>query len=589
MNFSFHIRSKHKFFFIGFFWLFSLLFSSTMNGQGNSVFYASTDSKTVVEGTNFNVEFVMNNIQGSNFTAPIFNNFDVVSGPNTMQSRRNVNGQVSQQIKLSYTLRAQKPGIFTLGAATCEFKGEKLATNTFEITVKARDKKSLEELGLPSDEDIFVRMESSKDTAYLGEKIDIKYKLYTNKTIRSYDFRSEADFAGFFMKNQPKRNKTSSQEEFNGAIYTTQVIESRLLYPQQTGVFKIDPAQIILGIPDGKQSNSFFFRPSVKEFATSTNSLEIHILDLPSNAPINFSGGVGNYQIGAEINKRKLSTDDAITMTLTVAGNGDPKYLLPPSQGHLTNFDIYEPKTINEGTRESFGEIQTIKTFEYLLVPLKSGKQRFSAEFTYFDSSKGKYMTLRANPFTIEVSQGQNVNNIELSESENGNRSLKGLMTSTHMTRAGTGLNRKLIYGSILLSCFVFLGFIFNKKRLIDIEAGIDPLLKKRNKAKSIAEKRLATASQHLKTDDSRSFYDEISKSLLGFIADKLNVPNSEISKINVATKLTNNGVDSEVVERVMAIISKCEMAIFAGKKEGGMKETYDETGEIIIHLSEKI
>ena len=198
-------------------------------------------------------------------------------------------------------------------------------------------------------------------------------------------------------------------------------------------------------------------------------------------------------------------------------------------------------------------------------------------------------MTLRTNPFAIEVSQGQNVNNVELTESENGNRSLKGLLTSTYMTKAGTGLNRRIVYGCILLSCFAFLGFIFSKKRLIDIEAGIDPLLKKRNKAKSIAEKRLAKAFQHLETDDSRSFYDEISKSLLGFIADKLNVPNSEISKANVATELANNAIDSEVVERVMGIISKCEMAIFAGKKEGGMSETYEETGEIIIHLSDKI
>ncbi len=561
-----------------------------LSAQNSAPFFANASSKEVIAGTDFTVEFVMNNIKASNFQPPVFDYFDVVSGPNRTSSYSNLNGKISQQIILSYILRAKEAGTFPIRAAYCTYKGQKLATTPFNIEVKERDSKSLEALGLPTDQDIFVRMEVARDTAYMGEKVEILYKLYTKKSVRSYDIKTESNFDGFYAKHQAARKSESGLEEINGEQYSTQVLEKRILFPQQTGIFDLEPARITLGLPDGRQrSSSFFFSNNLKPFPVETNGLKLNIVNLPSKAPESFSGAVGKYEMSASVDKTSLSTDDAVTLTLTIAGNGDPKYLLPPSQEHLTDFEVYDPNIIEKGERERFGEIETVKAFEYLVVPKKAGNQRLEAAFTYFDSEEKKYKTIKSSPILLKVSQGKNKRNITLSDQENSNRSLTGIINSTKLSKKGQAPFGSILHLSILGLCLGGLGFIFFKKRQVDIEAGIDPSVKKRKKARSVAEKRLSSAKSLMEANDTRGFYDEISKSLFGFIADKLNVPNSEISKSNVANQLREQKIDEDIISQLTALLSKAEVAIFAGAKDGDLTESYDIAARIINHLSDKI
>ena len=566
------------------------LFIAPLASQNSSAFYANASSLNVVQGGEFTVEFTMNNIEVQNFQPPVFDHLEVISGPNRTSSFSNINGKVSQQYSYTYILRPLKEGKIVIRSAYGDYKGKKLATNPFTITVSKRDEKALEALGLPSDKDIFVRMELSSDTAYLGEKIEVYYKLYTTKAVRSYDIKSESKFQGFFIHHKPSRTKESSQVVIDGTTYNSQILEKRILYPQQTGIFDFEAANITLGLPDGRRrKSSFFFSNNDKPFPVRTNPIKLYIIDLPNGEPGSFSGAVGKFQMQASIDKMKLTTDDAVTIKMVVAGNGDPKYILPPSQEHLKAFDIYDPTTTENGERQAFGEIQTVKTFEYLAVPLKAGRLSIVPEFSYFDTELKKYRTLKSKPLNLEVTQGKNKAKVSLDVADNTNRSLTGRMDSTRLTNTSNGLFGGLGHFSMLGICLLGLGLILFQKRKIDLEAGIDPSTRKRNKAKSVAEKRLSQAKIQLDANNERLFYDEISKSLLGFIADKMNVPNSEISKANVEQKLKEKGIEKESIHKVMKVIHTCEMAIFAGKKEGGMDTIYADTSEAIRFLSDRI
>ena len=148
--------------------------------------------------------------------------------------------------------------------------------------------------------------------------------------------------------------------------------------------------------------------------------------------------------------------------------------------------------------------------------------------------------------------------------------------------------NQSSFYGSIgfwilLLLPFLTLGGVFYYKQQLIKDANIDPITRKRMKANSIASQRLSQAKIHFDHKDSRLFYNEISKTLLGFISDKLNIPNSELSKDNVQAQLEEQKIDRQHIDRVMTILKNCEMALFAGLDNSeNMNQTYKEVEEIL-------
>ena len=116
--------------------LFLNLGINCLYAQNSNAFYANASSSKVIEGGNFTVEFVMNNISGNAFKAPNFDNFQVISGPSRSSSYSNINGQVSQELKYSFVLRPLEVGTFTIGAAYCSYNGKRLATVPFNIEVQ---------------------------------------------------------------------------------------------------------------------------------------------------------------------------------------------------------------------------------------------------------------------------------------------------------------------------------------------------------------------------------------------------------------------------------------------------------------------
>ena len=110
---------------------------------------------------------------------------------------------------------------------------------------------------------------------------------------------------------------------------------------------------------------SFFFSTSMKSERMTTPAKEIVVLPSPSGAPSSFSGGIGNYRMGARIDRKSVSQDGAVTMTMTIEGDGDSRFVGPPKQS-FDGFEIYEPNLLEEKSRMSRGKVTTTKVYEYL-------------------------------------------------------------------------------------------------------------------------------------------------------------------------------------------------------------------------------
>ena len=106
-------------------------------------------------------------------------------------------------------------------------------------------------------------------------------------------------------------------------------------------------------------------------------------------------------------------------------------------------------------------------------------------------------------------------------------------------------------------------------------------------KANKVAVKRLKNAKKLLAEKKSSEFYDEILKTLWGYVGDKLSISVSQLSKDNIATRLAERGVDDEaLIKEFEAVLGEAEFARYAPGNPG---ETMDKVYSMAIDVISKL
>jgi BatD DUF11 like domain len=556
--------------------------------QGSVVFEAYADAKEVVVNGYFDVSFTLKNANGTHFNPPGFKDFMVLAGPNTSTSMQFINGQVSKELSYSFTLQPTKPGQFTIGNASISVNGKRLNTRPIRISVvKSKPGGSLGK----APGEVFVRLEPSKTSAYAGEQILLDYKLYTTASIEGYDIPEEPAYLGFYAMELTRYNAHSQQEVIDGTQYTTKVLRRVALFPQQTGTLTIEPFTMQFRVVEDGEGRGFFFNRKVRPVIFTTDPVQISVTALPVGAPDYFSGAVGSYEFQASVNPANVTTNDAISVVLLMAGNGDLKRVQAPDLMLSDSFEVYPPKVLEEKMTENQGEVQGKKVVEYLVLPKYPGQFQLQPGFAYFDPRKSDYVVLRQGPFPIHVKQGSGNHHAvdrsrDLTALENDIRFIK---TQFDIEKKEAPFAGSLLFWAMMFSpVLVFMGILFYRKAR-DKSEGLDATEAKRRRAGKEARKRLALARKHLQAGDSRAFYDEVSKASLGYVCDKLNIPRSELTKENVREKLHSLRIEASQIEAFMKMLQTCEMALFAGMDNStAMQSTYDNAISVIAGIESK-
>jgi len=565
----------------------AIIFWST--GTAQVSFEASTDAKQVVENGYFQITFTLNNAQGRNFKAPSFKNFTVLNGPSRSMSTTIINGKASQKVSYAYSLQPKKIGRFTIGSATTVVNGKTMKSNSVKVDVIKASKASK---NASQEEQLFVKAEIDTNLVYVGQQLVVNYKLYTSVNIENYDIALEPEYQGFFARDIRRFDSRQVREVVDGVQYTTKVLKRIALFPQQTGLQTIKPMKVRLGVIVGnKRPNSFFFNNQIKPVNVQTNPLEINVKSLPQPIPAAFSGAVGKYAMNSYIDKTNITTDDAVGVKLVIQGNGDIKRLQPPPLDFPSIFEIYEPKVLDEISQEANGILKGQKTMEYLALPKQAGNYQIKPAFTYFDTDSAKFITLVPNLFRINVRPGKGRPASQpIATPDIANKDIRYIKTATSFSTKGTPFPKTNFFYGLLILPFLLLGGAFAYKQMLAKNGNIDVVLLKRKRAQKIAEKRLATAEGLMKANKSRAFYDEISRALLGYVCDKLNIPLSELTKDNVRQKLQSLKVQEQHISDYMSIIKITEMALFAGMdNSASMQDTYHKSVKVISEIETEL
>lgn len=548
-------------------------------------FEAEANVKQVVKNSYFDLSFTLKNADGSSFRPPSFNNFVVASGPSRAVSTTIINGQMTKEMSYKYVLQPRQVGRFQIGSASIKVNGKVLQTSPITIEV-VEGRTSVE--GTEHAE-VFIRAEPSVTEAWIGQQVILDYKLYTTINIERYNVVDESTYPGFFARDIKRYNSRQIKEVINGVEYVTKVLRRVALFPQQTGTLTIEPMTLQLGISDGNGPASSFF---LRRIPVRTEPADITVRSLPSGAPESFTGAVGKYTFETQINRNTITTDDALSIKITIAGNGDVKRVQAPELELPEKFELYDPKVLEESTYERSGELTGKKTVEYLMVPKEKGRYEIQPTFSYFDTDSAKYVALEAPLYEINVRQGtQKQDRPVIAETEEAVvEDIRYIKMNEKLYPKNKGFFGSIGYWVLSILPLLLLGGALLLKRIQDQRSNIDPLLLKSRRARKVALKRLATAEKHLQEQNSRAFYDEISKAMLGYVCDKLKIPVSELTKDNVKEKLQSLEVKTERIERFLQIIKTTEMALFAGMdNSAAMNQTYQDTLDLLAGIEENL
>ena len=553
----------------------------------------------------FNVVFVVEGEHApSDFQWSPGDDFNLVWGPQkgSSTSISIVNGKTTRSSQTSYTyiLQARKAGTFTLPPATARIKGETISSRSVTLEVVGSGAKASSQTapsqggntsGAPSESrpqassapanDIFMRLSLSRSQVVVGEPVTATLKIYHRTNLVGFENAKFPQFSGFWSQETETPSEVSFQrEQAGGEIYNAAVLRRWVLIPQKPGALTIDPAEIVCLVNVRNQrrgTGSIFDDFFENDYVTTrrrvyTSAATVRVDPLPAGAPDSFSGGVGDFSVSATLSKDSLRTHDAASLLVTVTGKGNVSLLEAPKINFPPDFEVYDVKA---STKADKSGTNGSRTFEYPFIPRSAGDFTLPpVRFSYYNVNTHRYATVQTDSLRLKVAK---VPGGASTVSQPGGQTLtvdrKGVRNIGEdirfiKTRTTLGEDRGFLVGKPVFTVIVLLllaaaaALWLSLRKMARMRA--DVASTRNRKASRVAMKRLRQAGEFLQKGLPTAFYEELHRSLTGYISDKLTMDIADQSKENIAAALTSRGVSEAVAGELTGLLDACEYARYA-------------------------
>lgn len=564
-------------------------------------------------GENFRISYTINTRDVDDFRSGLktTDEAEVIAGPytSTQSSYQMVNGHTSSSssITYTYTIYAAKNGTYHIPAAQAKVGGKTIHSSTHTITISGQARSSGSTAPRMHDDDgpqmrsagsrisgndLFIRVSANKKRVHEQEPVLLTYKVYTLVDLTQLEGKMP-DLTGFHTQEvKLPQQKSYHVENVNGRNYRCVTWSQYVMYPQMTGSLKI-PSITFHGIvvQENRSVDPFeaFFNGGsgyveVKRDIVAP-SLTIQVDPLPQR-PAGFSGGVGRFNISAQIDKTSVKAGEPINLRIVVGGIGNLKLIKQPVVKFPKDFDKYDPKVTDKTSLTANG-VEGNMIYDILAVPRNQGKYTIPpVEFIYYDTSSNTYKTLKTQSFNIEVAPGDGSKSNVADYADQKDKDIRGIMTGTTTQHAvGTYFYGSTAYWICLLVpvlAFIILLIIFRQRAI----ENADIVKMRGKKANKVATRRLKKANRLMLSGKHDEFYDEVLRALWGYVSDKLNMPAEKLSRENISENLANNNVDEATIGKFLAALDECEFMRYApGDVSGNMSKTFESAMTAIMEI----
>jgi hypothetical protein len=512
--------------------------------------------------------------------------FRIVSGPNVSTQFQWINGRTNSSKSFIYVLIPEKEGQFTIDPVEVRVGGKGYRTQPLQVRVTSaprssppQQQRSVNPLdpfgGLEEEEDlrgskvaaedVFVRAELDRSSAYIGQQVTLAYRVYTRIGITGFQLQESPPLSGFWVEDiEIDKTPKGIHQVVNGREYLVFTVKKQALFATATGKLKVPSS--IFAISAETQGNFFgvFGRTETVYRRTPEASLDVNPLPA-AGRPADFNNAVGSFSLSSGVDKKQVATGEAVALRIKLEGQGNLKMIPDISIPFLPDFTVYSSKRADTIRPSAENQISGDKTWEYVIIPKAPGRQVIpSLSFSFFNAEQNKYETVTTAPISLDVVRGAD---------SAGASGLSG-GEKQDLVRRGTDINFIKLSADDLESTpfrhpyWLFLiaaiplafnaGVLVYQRQHSKVSAGT---LRMR-KAKRNAFERLANAEKQC-TSDARRFYDQAAAALSGYLSDKFNFTEIELTGDTLERALSQNSIPHETVEEVKACLRECDFGRF--------------------------
>jgi hypothetical protein len=305
--------------------------------------------------------------------------------------------------------------------------------------------------------------------------MEVIFKRAANQDVRDLRF-APPKFDNFWVK---EGKKTKPVQEGNFIVHKINFF----LYPQKSGDFELNPAQVNVGVASKKRDIFNMLTNQLEWKSVFSNSLSLHV------KPLIGTNLYGDFNIQASVDKTDIKANEGTNFTVKITGSG--------------NFDDIEAYDLKIDKANIYADKPVIKTFAQSDKMSGEFTQKFSIsstsdftipalKLTYFDEKSQKLVTKQTKPISLHV----NKENVEKSVQVSSVVPTKSKIVKVEV------VNYFYIVGAfvagVLVTLFILLIIYFLKRKKYKVPKFKDDrdllkeMLKHRGKSKEIDEQILA-------------------------------------------------------------------------------------------------
>jgi len=550
------------------------------------------------------VQFVVENAKKiENLQTPDLSDFNIVEGPSQSTGMSIINGAMTEYKGVSFLLQPKKTGTLNIKPATATVDGQLLRTNPLQIFVHSQSSQGktgpspfsplpdpswptaqppvdMDELIKPGEKvedkirkNFFIKVDVSKTDCYLGEPIVATYKLYARLRSDSRVTRHPS-LNGFSVYDMidPSDDRVTV-EKVNGKNFSVHTIRKTQLIPLQPGDITLDPVELdnniyfikadanatktsgqgLSGLLDRIFEPEVSGTPFTQHIVLESKPVVVHVKPLPeAGKPSDFNGAVGNYSIGASLNSKEVDTGDAALLSVVVKGSGNLPVINAPQiswPANMESYDVSSKENIDKATAPLTGS----KTFTYSFICSKPGVYTIPpVQLSYFDPNTKTYKDAQTDPLQIQVNPSK--------KKKPAARSVIPVNTiQTDPTKyLWWGLAFLLLTGAT-----VFIVRQSKKDARLKAERAKQLALAKKPVATPVPVDPLRESRDLMQAGDFSKFYGSINRAIWKSVSDKLQLPASELNKLNIASGLRAKAWTDEDIIQLNNILNECEMKLY--------------------------
>jgi len=488
------------------------------------------------------------------------------STPSTSTSFSFVNGVAKSSYSYSYYILTEKEGEFTIPPVSVSIDQKLYKTQALKVSIRSRSAAAKNPNASP---DIFLKMELSNPKPYVGEQVLATVVIYFKNSLEILSYQPTAGWKaeGFWKEelNDGKQPQVTS-DIINGVSYRKAELMKYALFATKSGKLNLSPFTVVTTVRVASRNrdpfSSFFggYGTNQRNVDLETDAVPVEVISLPELNDAIFTGAVGNYKVSRSITKTSVVAGESIELATKIQGSGNIALVTKPKYEFPNTFEEYNPQESSDINRKS-DIIKGVKTFSDIVIPRTPGTYVIpEVKYAFFNPTRKRFETTVLSAINLVVKKDPRAFASTTQQIPFEVQPVLG-QTFWYSPEKFTVFKQNWFIMMLAFPFVVGIALFFYRSYLDKMEGDVQ--FARSNKASRKADTRF-NAAKKIAESDIKASYAEMQKALVGYVADRLHIPETGQDEDIYIEELVKKGMEPEDIKQLNTLLQKCSTIRFA-------------------------